>query len=47
VGDVSEVESLLVGTKYDRTEIAAALKEIDIPTYFGGITEEDFLQLIY
>ena len=47
VGDVSEVESLLVGTKYDRTAIAEALKDIDIPTYFGGITEEDFLQLIY
>ncbi|WP_341321360.1 lipoate--protein ligase [Solibacillus sp. FSL H8-0523] len=47
VGDVSEVESLLVGTKYDRTEIAKSLKDIDIPTYFGGITEEDFLQLIY
>lgn len=47
VGDVSEVESLLVGTKYDRTAIAEILKDIDIPTYFGGITEEDFLQLIY
>ena len=47
VGDVEEVEELLVGTKYDRTAIAEALKEIDIPTYFGGITEEDFLQLIY
>ena len=47
VGDVSEVESLLVGTKYDRTAIGEALKDIDIPTYFGGITEQDFLQLIY
>lgn len=47
IGEVEEVAQLLVGTKYDRTAIAEKLKEIDIPTYFGGISEEDFLQLIY
>ncbi len=47
VGDVSEVEQLLIGCKYDRTAIAEALADIDISTYFGGITTEDFLQLIY
>lgn len=47
VGDVEEVAQRLIGTKYDRTAIAEVLKDMDIPTYFGGITEEDFLQLIY
>ena len=47
VGDVAEVEELLVGTKYDRTAISEALQHIDIPTYFGGVSKEDFLQLIY
>lgn len=47
VGDVEEVAQHLIGTKYDRIAIAEVLKNMDIPTYFGGITEEDFLQLIY
>lgn len=47
VGDVAEVEQLLKGCKYDRTAIAEALVDIDISKYFGGITTEDFLQLIY
>ena len=47
VGDVAEVEGLLVGTKYDRTAISEAFQHIDIPTYFGGVSKEEFLQLIY
>lgn len=47
VGDVDEVAQLLVGTKYDRAAIAEKLKDIEIPVYFGGIKEEDFLHLIY
>lgn len=47
VGDVKEIEQLLVGTKYDRTAIAEQLADIDIPKYFGGVTKEEFLQLIY
>ncbi|MER2029262.1 MAG: lipoate--protein ligase [Solibacillus sp.] len=47
VGDVDEVGELLVGTKYDRAAIAEKLKDIEIPVYFGGITKEDFLHLIY
>ena len=47
VGDVDELEQLLVGTKYDRSAIAEKLQGIDITKYFGGITEEDFLHLIY
>ena len=47
VGDVEEIEQLLVGTKYDRTAIAEKFEGIDITKYFGGITKEDFLHLIY
>lgn len=47
VGDVGEVVEKLMGVQYSRTAIAEALKGIDIPKYFGGITKEDFLQLIY
>ena len=47
VGDVSVIEESLAGVKYDRTSIAAAISQIDVPTYLGGITKEEFLQLIY
>ena len=47
VGDVEEIETLLVGTKYDRTAIGEALSNTDISKYFGGITMEDFLRVIY
>ena len=47
VGDVAEIEQLLIGCKYDRAAIAEKLVDIDISKYFGGITTEDFLQLIY
>lgn len=47
VGDMADVAQRLVGTNYNRAAIAEALADIDIPTYFGGITTEEFLQLIY
>ena len=47
VGDVAEIEQRLTGTRYDRKAIAESLADIEISTYFGGITLEDFLQLIY
>lgn len=47
VGDVEEIEKRLIGTKYDRSSIDVALESIDIPHYFGGVTKEEFLKLIY
>lgn len=47
VGDMADVEKRLIGVDYSRTAIDEALKDIDIPTYFGGVTREDFLSLIY
>ena len=47
VGNVEEVVQKLIGIHYDRKVIDEALVDINIPTYFGGITREDFLHLIY
>ncbi|MCM3667403.1 lipoate--protein ligase [Mesobacillus maritimus] len=47
VGDVSEIENLLTGVKYERESLARQLHEISIQHYFGNITKDDFLQLIY
>ena len=47
VGDVSEIEDKLAGIRYEKTEIEKALANIDIKHYFGNITKEEFLNLIY
>ncbi|QVY62809.1 lipoate--protein ligase [Cytobacillus gottheilii] len=47
VGDVGEIEGKLTGLRYERAAIDEALKGTDIKHYFGNITMEDFLQLIY
>ncbi|ETT82050.1 lipoate--protein ligase [Viridibacillus sp. FSL R5-0477] len=47
VGDMADVEQALVGKNYERNVIEEALNAIDVPTYFGGVTKEQFIQLIY
>ncbi|HYK72754.1 MAG TPA: lipoate--protein ligase [Pseudoneobacillus sp.] len=47
VGDVSEIENLLIGQKYEKASIEDAVNEINIQHYFGNITKEDFIGLIY
>ncbi|WP_144554831.1 lipoate--protein ligase [Bacillus sp. X1(2014)] len=47
VGDVSEIEEKLTGTRYEKNEIEKALAEIDTTHYFGNIAKEDFLNLLY
>lgn len=47
VGDVSDIENKLIGVRYEKAELEKALEEIDIKHYFGNITKEDFLNLIY
>lgn len=47
VGEIDVVTEKLKGVKYDRESINNAIADIDIPTYLGGITKEEFLQLIY
>lgn len=47
LGDISDVEEKLNGTKYDVTSINEALDEINIKNYFGNITKEELVHLIY
>ena len=47
VGDVADIETRLKGVAYDKTAIGEALDEMDVATYLGGITKEQFLQMIY
>ncbi|MBC6315082.1 lipoate--protein ligase [Listeria grandensis] len=47
VGDVTEIEDKLRGVNYEREAIEAALKGTDMKHYFGNITMEDFLDLVY
>ncbi|MGM0838694.1 MAG: lipoate--protein ligase [Bacillota bacterium] len=47
VGDVSEMEDLLTGVKYEKAQIAQAIETVDVKHYFGNITREEFLDLIY
>jgi lipoate---protein ligase len=47
VGDVTEIEDKLTGLKYEKSQITAALEDVDIKHYFGNISKEDFINLIY
>lgn len=47
IGDVSDIEQLLLNTPYSRDGIDEKLRDVNISHYFGGITKEQFLKLIY
>lgn len=47
VGDVCEIEDKIMNVRYERSELEAALKDVDTAYYFGNITNEEFLNLIY
>ncbi|NRD78375.1 lipoate--protein ligase [Bacillus sp. BRMEA1] len=47
VGDVGEIEDKLKGIRYERVEIEKSLEEIDTAYYFGNVSKEDFINLIY
>jgi len=47
VGDVEDIEKRLIGTKYEKAELEQALENVDIQHYFGKITKDDFINLIY
>jgi lipoate-protein ligase A len=46
VGDVADIENRLIGRRYDRDDIEAALSDIEVKHYFGEITKEEFIDLI-
>lgn len=47
VGEVDVLCDRLKGAQYDRLSIDEALADMDIETLLGGITREEFIQLIY
>ncbi|WP_461610518.1 lipoate--protein ligase [Cytobacillus kochii] len=47
VGDVTDIEEKLEGIRYEKSEIERALAGINIKHYFGNITIEDFVNLVY
>lgn len=47
VGDVCEIEEKLTGTRYEKGEIEKALTDIDTTHYFGNVSRDEFLNLLY
>ncbi|WP_226676826.1 lipoate--protein ligase [Rossellomorea aquimaris] len=47
VGNVNDIEEKLIGTRYERKDIAGALEGVDIQHYFGNVTKEEFVDLVY
>ncbi|SEP81765.1 lipoate--protein ligase [Piscibacillus halophilus] len=47
IGEVSELEQVLKGVKYERASIKEATQDVNIQHYLGKIEEEDFLSLVY
>jgi lipoate---protein ligase len=47
VGEVSEIEEKLKNIRYEKNEIEKALADVEIPHYFGKVTKDEFINLIY
>lgn len=47
VGNVTDIEEKLTGIRYERSDIEKALVDIDVKHYFGNITKEELINLIY
>ncbi|OBX25340.1 lipoate-protein ligase A [Gelidibacter algens] len=44
---VERIEQLLTDERYERTTVSEVLKNVELSDYFGEISEEDFIDLIY
>ena len=47
VGDVAEIEQKLIGVRYEKESVASVLEDVDVQHYFGNVTKDDVLQLIF
>ncbi|MTH53349.1 lipoate--protein ligase [Bacillus mangrovi] len=47
VGDVAEIQDLLTGVRYEKSELEKVMRPVDVKHYFGNITKEQFLDLLY
>lgn len=47
LGDIQDVEQQLIGVKYDRASVSDVLKNIDINKYFGNVTADDLVGVLF
>ncbi|MEE8142975.1 MAG: lipoate protein ligase C-terminal domain-containing protein [Planctomycetota bacterium] len=47
LGDVREIESCLLGVRYEPHELSKALEPIEVSEYFGVLTRAEFVELLY
>lgn len=47
VGDVKDIEDRLIGKRYERQALEEALADVDMKHYFGNVTKEEFIDLLY
>ncbi|WP_110929033.1 lipoate--protein ligase [Bacillus massiliglaciei] len=47
VGEVAEIEDKLTGIRYEKEKIREALSGVDVKHYFGNVSKEELLNLIY
>jgi len=47
VGEVTDIEQKLTGVRYEKQAIDTVLEEVDVQHYFGNVTREDILKLIF
>jgi lipoate---protein ligase len=47
VGDVNDIENKLKHVRYEKSELETALKDVDTTFYFGNVSKEEFINLIY
>lgn len=46
VGEVTDIEEMLTGIRYDEQAISEAIADIDMRYYFGNVEREDFISLL-
>lgn len=47
LGEIKEVEDALLDVAYEKTALAQVVQTLDLNQYFGAITPEEFLALLY
>ena len=45
--EIAELEARLIGVRYDADALTEAVQDIAVQPYFGGLTKEQFVELIY
>lgn len=47
IGDINEIEEKITGLQYEKESVHEALKNVNLQHYFGAVSLEDFVDLIY